>query len=320
MKNELHPRNRHRNRYDFAKLIKHSPELALFVTENPYGDESIDFSNPAAVLALNKAILIESYGVSHWGIPEGYLCPPIPGRADYIHRVADLLAFSNDEVVPQGSSIRALDIGVGASCIYPIIGHAEYGWSFVGTDIDTVALGSAKKIVQANPDLKKSVELRLQDSPSDILKGVLHSDELFDVVICNPPFHASLEEAHAGSRRKWTNLGREKSIGKFGKAPVLNFGGQGSELWCEGGEVGFVRRIIEESTHIPEMCFVFSSLVSKETNLPAIYAALERTDVEDVVTLEMEQGQKKSRIVAWTYLDAAKIKEWRAKRWAKAKK
>ena len=318
MKNELHPRNRHRNRYDFAKLIKSSPALAPFVTENQYGDESIDFADPAAVIALNRAILVDSYGIKEWGIPKGYLCPPIPGRADYIHRIADLLADANEEIVPKGPSIRALDIGVGASCIYPIIGNAEYGWSFVGTDIDVQALGSAKKIVQGNPSLKKSVELRLQESSSNILKGVLHADEVFDVVVCNPPFHASLEEAHAGSRRKWTNLGREKAAGKSGKAPVLNFGGQGLELWCEGGEVGFVRKLIAESAQIPEMCFVFSSLVSKEVNLPAIYQALEAVDVEDVVTLEMEQGQKKSRIVSWTYLNAAQRQEWRVKRWAKA--
>jgi 23S rRNA (adenine1618-N6)-methyltransferase len=39
--------------------------------------------------------------------------PPIPGRADYIHQIADLLATCNKKVVPTGADIRILDIGVG---------------------------------------------------------------------------------------------------------------------------------------------------------------------------------------------------------------
>ena len=78
-KSQLHARNLHRSRYDFPQLIKSCPELAPFVRPNPYGDLSINFSDPNAVKMLNKALLKHFYGIDYWDIPKDYLCPPIPG-------------------------------------------------------------------------------------------------------------------------------------------------------------------------------------------------------------------------------------------------
>lgn len=168
----LHPRNRHQGRYDFPALIKAHPDLARFTITNPYGNPSIDFANPEAVRVFNRALLKAQYGIAHWDIPADYLCPPIPGRADYIHVLADLLGEDNAGEVPRGAQVRALDIGVGANCIYPLLGHSDYRWRFVGTDIDAVALASANAIVQANK-LDKAISLRLQAQPRHILSGLL---------------------------------------------------------------------------------------------------------------------------------------------------
>ena len=92
---KLHPRNKNRERYDFKQLIESSPELAPFVKPNTHGDESIDFSDPQAVKVLNKSLLLHHYGISNWDIPESYVCPPIPARADYIHHMADFLCRNN---------------------------------------------------------------------------------------------------------------------------------------------------------------------------------------------------------------------------------
>ena len=54
-KENFHPRNRHRHRYNFPELIKACPELADYVSPNPFEDLSIDFTNPKAIKALNKA-------------------------------------------------------------------------------------------------------------------------------------------------------------------------------------------------------------------------------------------------------------------------
>ena len=307
----LHPRNKHAGRYDFAQLVAASPELAAFVAPNAYGDESIDFADPNAVRALNRALLKNSYGITGWDLPAQYLCPPIPGRADVLHHLADLLAQSNGGVIPYGAAIRVLDIGVGANCIYPLIGHSEYGWRFVGTDIDRAALACAQASADANSGHGAAIELRFQATRLHVFKGVLQADELFDLVMCNPPFHASIDEACAGSARKWKNLG-QGAPGE--KAPLLNFGGRGGELCCAGGEEGFISRMIAESVLIPNSCLWFTTLVAKAARLPAVYRALKKAGVHDRRTIAMAQGRKKSRIVAWTYLNELQQQAWRNSR------
>jgi 23S rRNA (adenine1618-N6)-methyltransferase len=305
-KTNLHPRNQHRDRYDFPQLIASSPKLAAFVALNEYGNESINFADPAAVKALNHALLLHHYGIKEWDIPAQYLCPPIPGRADYLHYLADLLSESNGGNIPRGESVRVLDIGVGANCIYPLIGHATYGWQFVGTDIDAVALENAQTILNAN-QLSNAVELRFQKSPSAIFADVTYADEFFDLTLCNPPFHASLAEARQGSQRKWKNLGKENNKHK---KPVLNFGGQSMELCCDGGEEAFVTRMIEESESGHSNCLWFTTIISKSSTLPHVYRALKYSGAVENRTIEMSQGQKKSRILAWTFMDKLQQKDW----------
>lgn len=309
-KTNLHPRSKHGDRYDFAQLIGCCPQLAGFVALNAYGDESIDFSSPEAVRALNRALLQYHYGISGWDIPAQYLCPPIPGRADYLHYLADLLALSNGGNIPRGQTIRVLDIGVGANCIYPLIGHAEYGWRFVGSDIDRTALACAGKSLNANDGYREAIELRHQSSPTAIFDGIMREDELFDLTLSNPPFHASLTEARAGTERKWQNLGKETP---HGRSPLLNFGGQSAELCCAGGEEGFIGRMITESAQRAHHCLWFTTLVSKAGSLPSVYRALKSAGVHHSKTIEMAQGQKKSRIVAWTFLSERQQQAWRNK-------
>jgi 23S rRNA (adenine1618-N6)-methyltransferase len=309
-KTTLHPRSRHRERYDFNQLIASCPELKPFVKLNEYGDESVDFFDPKAVKTLNKALLAHFYGIKHWDIPQHYLTPPIPGRADYIHYAADLLAASNNGKIPIGNKIKCLDVGVGASCIYPIIGNREYGWAFIGADIDPVSIASSNQIVVTNPSLKGNVELRLQRNPKNSFRGIIKKDEFIDLTLCNPPFHTSLAEAQAGTMRKLKNL-QQKSVAK----PTLNFGGQKAELWCEGGERKFVERMILESRQFSTSCFWFTTLVSKEANLKPILYTLKEAGAIEVKTIPMGQGNKISRIVAWTFLSKAQQDKWAALKW-----
>ncbi len=297
VKAQLHPRNRFRTGYDFPQLIACSPRLAPFVAPNAYGDASVDYADPEAVKALNQALLKYAYGIESWDVPPGYLSPPIPGRSDYLHYLADLPGIGAAPR-PRHQPIVVLDIGTGASCIYPLIGAREYGWHFVGTEVDPVALQWAKELVTANPAVADLIQCRLQRSPRAYFSGVTHAGETFDLSMCNPPFHASAEAAAEGNRRKRRNLGQRGS-----KTPVLNFGGQAGELWCEGGELTFVRRMIAESAERPRLCRWFTTLVSKRTHLPPLLQSLE--EVKAVAqTVEMAHGQKTSAILAWTFAGA----------------
>jgi 23S rRNA (adenine1618-N6)-methyltransferase len=224
--------------------------------------------------------------------------------------MADLLCSKNFGKIPAGPKIRCLDTGVGANCVYPIIGNREYGWSFVGSDIDPVAIESANNIVASNPALKENVEIRLQHQPNDIFFGIIQKEELFDLAVCNPPFHSSLAEALSGTLRKVNNLGQEKII-----APVLNFGGQNNELWCKGGELRFIRDMARQGKFFAESCFWFSTSVSKQSHLKGIYEALASEHAVEVKTIPMGQGNKSGRIVAWTFLNRDQQENWRSTRW-----
>jgi len=310
VKAKLHPRNKHRERYDFKVLIDVCPELENFVAPNAYNDDSIDFANPDAVKMLNKALLKQYYDIENWDIPADYLCPPIPGRADYIHHIADLLCSNNYGKIPTGSKIKCLDIGVGANCVYPIIGNKEYGWSFIGSEIDPTAIENIANLKENNLFLKDVIDVRLQSNPKDIFTGILNEGEIIDFVICNPPFHSSREEAEAGTLRKLSNL-NQKVVRKVN----LNFGGQNGELWCEGGEERFARKMIRQSRQYRDSCFCFSTLISKQSNLDSVYEALDKAEATEVATLPMGQGNKTSRIVVWSFLTKEQQKKWKNSRW-----
>ncbi|MGY1457909.1 23S rRNA (adenine(1618)-N(6))-methyltransferase RlmF [Luteimonas sp. A534] len=297
----LHPRNRHQGRYDFVRLVQACPALAPHLLTTPRGDTSIDFSDPAAVRELNRAILRSDYGIAHWDLPDGALCPPIPGRADYLHGLADLLAESGDGAIPRGTSIRVLDVGVGASCIYPLLGHAEYGWRFVGSDIDATSLRVANAIVQANR-LDKAMALRQQPRRGNVFRGVIHEDDRFDLTLCNPPFHASASEAANANQRKRRQLGTQSPpLSQRAPAPALNFGGHAHELWCEGGEAAFLRRMVRESVEFRDQVRWFTSLVARSEHLPALRSQLVQASASDIRVVPMAQGAKQSRFVAWTF-------------------
>ncbi|MFH6966656.1 23S rRNA (adenine(1618)-N(6))-methyltransferase RlmF [Flavobacterium sp. FlaQc-28] len=306
-KDNLHPRNIHRSRYDFELLITNCPELKAFISINKYGIETIDFSNPLAVKTLNKALLQTYYEIQNWDIPKNYLCPPIPGRADYIHYIADLLAETNHGQIPEGNSVMGLDIGTGANLIYPILGNSIYNWSFVATDIYKTSIENCSKIIEVNPKLIDTISLQQQTESRFIFKNIIIPEDRFTFTMCNPPFHASAEEANKSTSRKVSNLNPKE---KKNTNPVLNFGGQNAELWCNGGEIGFVTQMIYESVKYASQVLWFTTLVSKKENLSSIYKTLKKVNAVSVKTIEMSQGQKNSRIVAWSFLSKPEQQKW----------
>lgn len=308
----MHPRNIHINGYNFKALLQVEPALATWLRQNPSGQPTIDFSNPVAVKMLNVALLKAHYGLTQWDIPQGYLCPPVPGRADYVHFIADLLAEGDSGNIPRGSDIVGLDIGTGANLIYPIVGSHAYGWRFVASDIDKSAVASAQLIAKSNPKLNALVSIRPQSQSEHIFQGVVATHEKITFTMCNPPFHRSAKDALAGSVRKNNNLHRAKSrqqrssskpIRQLNKKEqnALNFAGQNNELWCKGGEVGFIKRMVKESIKFKQQVGWFTSLVSKKESLGPVYKTLDEAKITDLKTVPMGQGNKVSRFVAWRY-------------------
>lgn len=296
-KKTLHSRNKHIHGYNFDEMVVRCPELDAFLITSKYGHETIDFSNPNAVIILNKALLLTYYDIEQWDIPRGFLCPPIPGRVDYIHYLADLLSEGNNGKIPTGSKTNILDVGIGANAIYPILGQREYGWHFLGTDVNRNALNFARNMIFSNQNLRGTIQCKVQKEPEQVFKGILDEEGLyFHAAMCNPPFHSSAEEAAKGTDRKLKNL-----HGDDHTKARLNFGGKSQELWCPGGELTFISNMIFESRLYSKKVGWFTTIVSKKDHLFLLQRMLTKSKVADSRVIDMHHGNKVSRILAWRF-------------------
>ncbi len=316
----LHPRNLHRQGYDFSSLVKGYPPLAPHVQINAHGNLSIEFADSMAVKMLNAALLKQHYNIINWNIPEGALCPPIPGRVDYIHYIAELLGISvpTANLTPTQPKIHLLDIGTGANGIYPLLACQIYNWHCVGSDINTRSLENVALIIANNATLKDRFTLRTQLDKSHIFDGIIQPGEFFDVSVCNPPFHASQDEALKASLRKLNNLARnsDENIATHthrtnainnASSTTLNFGGSATELWCKGGERAFLKKLIKESQVFSTQCRWFTCLVSKIDNVKPSMKLIRKLGASDIREIEMQQGNKITRILAWTFITQKNI-------------
>ncbi|GLS84766.1 23S rRNA (adenine(1618)-N(6))-methyltransferase RlmF [Paraferrimonas haliotis] len=301
----MHKRNCHANGYDFSLLCRAIPALTQYVKKEKGRRSSIDFADPVAVRLLNSALIKHGYGVDFWEFPTDNLTPGIPGRADYLHEMADLVASDNDGAIIKGEQLAVLDIGTGASLVYPLLGNGSYGWSFVGSDIDPQSLQCAQLII-TNNKLSKNISLIQQSDDSRIFDGVIQAQHRFTFTVCNPPFYRSKADARNQQQRKLSNLGKHQS------RSGLNFSGKSNELWCKGGEAVFLRKMAQESRRYRHNALWFSSLISNKENLRPLKRILQKSGAQAIEVLKMSQGNKISRVMAWSFLNATDRKRWLA--------
>lgn len=304
---KMHPANPFLTGYPMAELIKAHPPLQTHVLTTVRGELSIPFADPVAVKCLNQALLAYQYQLNFWDVPDGFLCPAVPGRLDYILHLRDLLTSSNLGKTPKSKNLQWLDIGCGANLIYPLLAIKAVGGNAIAAELDSDAITHAQSLVSKH-QLDARVSLRQQSEATAIFRGIISKGDVIDVTLCNPPFHESAEEAALGSARKRQNLGLAAD------AALLNFAGRDHELWCEGGEAAFLRQMAEESRDFAAQVFWFSSLVSKQVHVDALVKQLRKLGAVDVKVVEMGQGQKISRFVAWTYLTEGQQQLWRQHR------
>tara|TARA_R110001583_G_scaffold50116_1_gene156407 strand:+ start:1685 stop:2572 length:888 start_codon:yes stop_codon:yes gene_type:complete len=290
----MHAENPYCKRYDLNRLVAHYADLKNYLVLNPAGEATIDFGSSKAVYALNKAILLADFNVTDYHLPQGYLIPPIPGRLDYLLYIRDFV--SEKLGMDVDAEFRGLDIGTGANGIYCILGAQYFKWSMIGSECDDKAIGIVKANIQPTKTLEDRVQVRHQTNKSFLFKGIIQSGEQFDFTVCNPPFHSTKEEAQRGSRRKLKNLVGTSNTDEL----KLNFEGQANELWCNGGEALFIKRLIKESVLFKDQVRVFTSLVAKADNLPKIEKQLKKAKA-DYHIVPMDQGNKKSRIILWWF-------------------
>ncbi len=279
---KFHKNNKHNKGYDFDFLVNKNPNLKNFITEK-FEKTTIDFYDSKAVKELNKSLLKAHYNINYWEFPDDNLCPPIPSRVDYLHYLSDIIKIDK--------KIKVLDIGTGASLIYPLLGTAEFGWNFVATDIDKQSLKSAKEIITKNK-LSDKIELRFQKDKSHILEGIISENDSFTFTMCNPPFYKDIFEAKQSNERKNKNLDLKNK---------RNFAGKINELCYEGGEKAFVHNYLYESSKYPKASEWFTCLVSKKENVKSLQTSAKKLNVTQFKVIPMQQGNKITRVVCWSF-------------------
>jgi len=282
----LHPDNPFEKEYNFNGLIQSHPKLSEFIIVGKSDRKSIDFGDSKAIIALNTALLKRTFDVN-WELKPGHLCPALPGRLDYLIHVKDLLD------APSEKPITMLDIGTGASLIYPLLATAAFDWNCTASEVDIDSIEFAKKLLLLNPNLKTTT-FRNQRFKSKVFHHVVEENDFFDLVVCNPPFYKTQSEAEQRNIRKNKNLHNNESISH-------NFGGHSNELWYKGGEEAFIKTMASESASYKSQVGWFTCLISNSEHVKTLKRYVRKANPRELRVVEREHGNKKSRFIAWTF-------------------
>ncbi|KAG9333948.1 hypothetical protein JZ751_009351 [Albula glossodonta] len=242
----MHPRNRYKDKPpDFAYLASKYPEFQQHVHTNLTGRVGIE-------------------------IPLERLIPTVPLRLNYIHWVEDLIGAQGEG---ESGPRRGIDIGTGASCIYPLLGATMNGWFFLATEVDDICFDYAKKNVEHNglSDLIKVVKVPQKTLLMDALK----------------------EESALGVNSRNSRRPPPSSV---------NTGGV-TEIMAEGGELEFVKRIIHDSLQLKKRLRWYSCMLGKKCSLAPLKEELRKQGVSKVTHTEFCQGRTMRWALAWSFYD-----------------
>ena len=276
---------------DFAQLGRLYPFFAVFLQHRGHGRRpTLDFRDPLAIAALTRVLLLHDFQLL-FALPSQHLCPPLPQRLAVLYWLDELLSqppSSSSAAVPR----RGVDVGCGASVIFPLLGVRAFGWQFVGTEVDESAVAAARHNVQLN-GLQSAIAVREVADRRQLLVGVLTADDgHFDFVICNPPFFSSPAEAQLSPHR--TSAATQ------------------SELCCEGGELSFVRRLYDDSVQLRRRVDWFACMIGKRRTLTVLRAELAKQQQQQssaargtapcqIRTTSFVQGKQTRWGLAWTF-------------------
>ncbi|KAK9389252.1 hypothetical protein V1515DRAFT_595307 [Lipomyces mesembrius] len=292
----MHLRNPYtQNPPDFRALAESYVKLAKFL----HDDATIDFTDAEAVCALTEALLHKDFDIDIELLPDR-LCPRVANRLNYILWIQDLLDSDSFDfnTVYHSTRIWGLDIGTGTSCIYPLLGcRLRRNWNFIATDIDDLAVSTAAKVVSRNKLTDRI--LVFKTAPVDPLFahhpcGESHTNDYFHFTMCNPPFYSSSADYNASQNLKVT--------------PAHSFTAAApEEMITPGGEVAFVKRMIDESIErfrndANTGNTWYTSMLGKLDSLKVVVSKLRKCGISNYAVAEFIQGQFTRRwAVAWRF-------------------
>ena len=265
---------------DFKFLSEEFPEFKKYVYINKYGGYSINWKNPNSIKELVKTILNKFLNIIYYEIPENFLVPTLTSRYNYLNYINKLFTkfkIENKEKI-------LIDIGTGANIIYPLLGYKLYNWNFIASEINEDAIKIGKKIIKEN-NLEKEIFIFKQNDSKKIFENIININKKYLCSICNPPFFDINTEI------KKDNLYTDNEY---------NY----NEVYCEGGEIFFIKEMIKESYIYKKNIFLFSSLIGRKNNMKKIYSVIK--NIKEISLLNkttIKQGKNARWIIIWSFYD-----------------
>ncbi|CAI7647123.1 unnamed protein product [Penicillium glandicola] len=282
-------RSLYQNDVDFAALALQSRDFAKYLKPNG----QLEFADPAAVRQLTTTLLQQDFHLKV-EIPEDRLCPPVPNRLNYILWLQDLLdstAGGLHEGYDRDREVFGLDIGTGCIGIYPLLGcAARPQWNFVATDIDLNNIRTSQHNVTLN-NLESRILIINSDPDGPLFPLEKLGRQTLDFTMCNPPFYTSSIELKQSAAQKERD-------------PFSTCTGAEVEMVTRGGEVAFVKRMIDESLQLRERVQWYTSMLGKLSSINVLVETLMKHGITNFAVTEFDQGSKTKRwAVAWSWGD-----------------
>ncbi|XP_013383654.1 U6 small nuclear RNA (adenine-(43)-N(6))-methyltransferase [Lingula anatina] len=282
----MHPRNIYKKkRPNFKELAIKYPDFRSVVTQDLTGKVILDFKSPEALRALTCTLLKDDFGLDV-ELPLDRLIPTVPLRLNYILWIQDIVGKREENVI-------GLDIGAGASCIYPLLGCKLCPtWKFICSEIEEENIHFAKKNINGN-GMEGRIEL-VQTSSTDGLFELLNNrKESLDFCMCNPPFYADSLEAQGISNCRNLDRPEPKSINT----------GNEQECIVKGGEFEYIKKMIGDSLKLNNKVRVYTTMVGRKSDLGRLRAELKKNNISNIGETEFCQGRTMRWGLAWTFDD-----------------
>ncbi|EFA81716.1 hypothetical protein PPL_05710 [Heterostelium album PN500] len=280
---------------NFKLLAEKYPKFDKFILNKNEKIYNIDWKDPDAVRELTITLLDHDFGLKV-NLPFDYLCPMITSRLNYLLWIKDCYDRLAEQCFPlpkdssdgnvssrvsqSRSSVRAIDVGTGASCIYPLLGTRLFGWRFLATDIDSRSIEFARSNVERN-QLQREIQV-IQVEKELILNNVIDEYSRYEISICNPPFFEDLKQTKLNHKTTCT--------------------GADNELVTEGGELQFVKRMIKDSLILRSNIKLYSTLLGRKKNVESVLTMLRDNNINCYTTTELAQGNCSRWVVCWSFV------------------
>lgn len=169
----------------------------------------------------------------------------------------------------------------------------------VGIELNEESVQYARENIKENA-LSDRIQIIHSTSTENPFDGLDPNEnaEQFDFTMCNPPF---FQDEIEHDDKDETDFEAEKQRTDKQKPPNNAKTGISCELMTAGGEVEFVKKIIQKSKEFQMAIKIFTTMLGHKSSLSVILQEVKTLGITNYCTSEFCQGWTKRWGIAWTF-------------------